>query len=162
LSPLPGFLAAGLSAMALVLAWFLLPETVRKSDDPRESDARFSSSAWKMVFSKQTLAWAVIAFFVSTLGFTQFEGTLSLVLYVASGMKEKETYGVFLYLGLMFALAQGLLVRRLAKKYSDESLSKTGAVLILLGILLGMAALWSGRFFTLMEVMPVVVAGFAL
>jgi len=162
LSALPGLLAASLSAIALVLAYFLLPETLRKSDEPREADARFDSGAWRMVFSQKTLAWSVLAFFLTTLGFTQFEGTLSLVLFVAYGMLEKETYGVFVYLGLMFALAQGLLVRRLAKRYSDETLSRTGVILILIGIVLGMAALWSGRFHVLMEVMPVVVAGFAL
>jgi len=161
LSPIPGYLAASLSATALVLAFFLLPETVGQSKDPRESDARFSAGAWRMVFSKKTLAWSVFAFFASTLGFTQFEGTLSLVLYVVYGMKEKETYGTFLYLGFIFALATSL-VRPMTKRHSDEKLARTGVTLILIGILLGWAALAFGTFWTLIAVMPVVVLGFAM
>jgi DHA1 family tetracycline resistance protein-like MFS transporter len=162
LSPLPGLLASGLSTIALVLAYFLLPETLRRSDRPREPNARFDAGAWRMVLSHRTLAWTVFAFFASTLGFTQFEGTLSLILLVAYGMEEKQTFGVFFYLGLTFALAQGLLVRRLAKRYSDESLSRTGVILVLFGIALGIAALWSGEFWNLVAVMPVVVVGFAM
>lgn len=162
LSALPGLLAATLSAIAFVLAFFMLPETVRRSEEPRDADARFDSSAWKLAFSSRPLGWAVACFFLTTLGFTQFEGTLSLVLLTAYGMLERQTYGVFFYLGLMFALAQGLLVRRLAKKFSDEKLSSVGVMLILVGIILGMVALWSGSFAALMAVMPVVVCGFAM
>ena len=95
LSPIPGYLAAGLSATALLLGFFLLPETVRRSDEPREAEARFSAGAWRMVFSQKTLAWSVFAFFASTLGFTQFEATLSLILDVVYGMKEKRPTGPF-------------------------------------------------------------------
>lgn len=161
LSPLPGLLAACLSATALVLAYFLLPETLRNSEDPREADVRFSASAWRMVFTRRTLAWAVFAFFASTLGFTQFEGTLSLLLRRVYSMEEKSTYGTFLYLGFIFALSTGA-VRPLTKKLSDETLSRIGVFLILLGILLGMAALRFGNYWTLLAVMPVVVFGFAM
>jgi MFS transporter, DHA1 family, tetracycline resistance protein len=162
ISAIPGLLAAALSTIALVLAIFLLPESLHRSEEPREADARFDAGSWRMVFSQPTLPWIVAAFFISTLGFTQFEGTLSLVLYVAFDMHEKQTFGVFLYFGLMFALAQGLLVRRLAKRVPDETLAQVGALLILVGMLLGMGAHWVRSFWTLMAVMPVAVCGFAM
>ena len=162
ISAIPGLLAAALSTIALALAIAYLPESLNRSDEPREADARFDAGAWRMVFSQPMLPWIVGAFFISTVGFTQFEGTLSLVLYVAFDMQEKQTFGVFLYFGLMFALAQGFLVRRLARRVPDETLAQVGALLIFVGMSLGMGAHWLRSFWMLMAVMPVAVCGFAM
>ena len=50
----------------------------------------------------------------------------------------------------------------MTKRLSDETLARTGVVLILVGILLGNVALAFGTYWTLIGVMPVTVLGFAM
>ncbi len=76
-SPWPGYLAAGLSGAALVLAIFKLPESLSRES---ESAARslFDRSALRAALSRPSIGLLLAASFVAVFSFANFESTLSL------------------------------------------------------------------------------------
>jgi MFS family permease len=128
-----GYVAAGLSFIALILAVRLMPETrkfgaaptARKWLDWRGLQEAFSSSAiWPVV----------LTFFLATFGFAMFEPTLALLVGDSLGLSEDETFLIFAYVGFILLLAQGLLYRRLARRVSEPTFMFFGIILMGLGV----------------------------
>ena len=59
----------------------------------------------------------VLIFFLATLGFASFEVTLSLLNNDALHLDPKNNFYIFSYVGFVLMLTQGVLYRRLAKRY---------------------------------------------
>jgi len=76
-SPWPGYLAAALSGVALILAIFKLPESLSRDS---ESAARslFDRSALSAALSRPSIGLLLAASFVAVFSFANFESTLSL------------------------------------------------------------------------------------
>jgi MFS family permease len=128
-----GYVAAGLSLIALVLGVRLMPETrkfgtaptARKWVDWRGIKEAFSSSAiWPVV----------LTFFLATFGFAMFEPTLALLIGDSLGLEEDDTFLVFAYVGFILLLAQGLLYRRLARRVTEPTFMFFGILLMGLGV----------------------------
>ncbi len=75
-SPWPGYLAALLSAAALLLAWFKLPES-RKPGHGEASRERFDLTALITAVSIPSVLALILASFVGGLAFANLESTLS-------------------------------------------------------------------------------------
>jgi MFS family permease len=128
-----GYVAAGLSFIALVLGFRLLPETrrfgeatvQRKWIDWRGLQEAFQSAAiWPVV----------LTFFMATFGFAMFEPTLALLIRDALGLDADDSFLVFAYVGLILLLAQGFLYRRLARRVSEPTFMFFGILLMGLGV----------------------------
>jgi MFS transporter, DHA1 family, tetracycline resistance protein len=156
----PALGAAALSALALLFAWRALPES-RQSQDLAPRRSAFDLAAWRLAWSTPGVGAAIIAFFLSTLAFGQFETTLSPALKQAFGLADKPTYWVFVYVGMLLILVQGA-VRPLAKKWPDEKMAFVGAGGMLAGIALALFGLKLGSLPFLLGVMPVLIFGYAL
>lgn len=150
LSAWPGYLAAALSALALAVAWFFLPEPVRpESAKPRHK--RFDWRGLRRALAVPSIGQLLAAAFLVVFALASFEGTISLSidakLAESSGAGPAAGLGqhqrlllLFAYIGLIQCLVQGVLVRRLARRLSEARLAGTGAVLALGGfVLLGIA-----------------------
>ncbi|MES1213303.1 MAG: MFS transporter [Singulisphaera sp.] len=76
-SPWPGYLAAGLSGVALLLAIFRLPESLTRDS---ESAARslFDRRGLQAALGRPSIALLLLASFVAVFSFANFESTLSL------------------------------------------------------------------------------------
>jgi MFS family permease len=76
-SPWPGFLAAGLSGLALLLAIFRLPESLTRDS---ESAARslFDRAALRAALARPSIGLLLVTSFVAVFSFANFESTLSL------------------------------------------------------------------------------------
>jgi MFS family permease len=132
-----GYVAAGLSLVALLLAVKLLPETRR----PGVSTARRKWIDWsgvKVAIHSPALWPVVLVFFLATFGFGMFEPTLALLLKDSLGFNTPEdtkyTFLIFAYVGFMLLLAQGLLYRRLARRVSEPTFMAAGILLMALGL----------------------------
>ncbi len=172
LSPWPGYLAAGLSLIALMMAIFRLPESLPPGgakSQHRLLDLRALSDALTM----PSVALLILAAFVSILAFACFESTLSLLLqFKADAARHVQDGGahrlpaqlllVFCYIGLVLSFAQGVLVRRLAGRISDERLTTIGAVVAVIGF--GLLALASKEVNipSLLGALTVAIIGFAM
>jgi DHA1 family tetracycline resistance protein-like MFS transporter len=79
--------------------------------------------------------------FVCTLAFSSFESTFAQFLHERFGTGPSTVAFLFVAIGVTNALVQGVLVRRLAKRFKEPSLIAAGA----LGIGLGFASLLLAR-----------------
>ncbi len=169
-SGMPGYAAAGLSLVALLLAYFKLPESYR----PGARKARKSwldPEALRTAFSIPSLGLLVLASFVAVFAFANFESTLALLLRREEGERaltvksfDYELWQVclaFAYIGFILLLVQGGLVRRMAKKHSERRLAATGVAISVIGNLILILAANQHQQVTLFIGLGLVVSGFA-
>ncbi|MEZ6059662.1 MAG: MFS transporter [Planctomycetaceae bacterium] len=160
----PGYVAALLSGVALLLAIAKLPES--RSSGSSSSTAHRRGGLFQlgtMVRQLSSGSFAVIlgAIFLTTFAFAQFESTLSL-LTRDFGYGSRSNFLLFAYIGAILMLGQGLLVRRLLPRIGEHRMASIGVGLMTVGLLLiGLTgstilpprALWF--------VLPVVTIGFS-
>lgn len=130
----PGYLAAALSAIAGVIGFFKLPETLK----PGVSHGRrkwFDRHGLQLALQVPGVGVSIVIFFLSTCAFANFEPTLALLTKVrAIGLSDKSNFLIFAYVGLVLALVQGILYRRLALRVSELTFIMTGTLLMALGL----------------------------
>jgi MFS family permease len=140
-----GFVAAGLSLIALLLGFRLMPETRR----PGMVTLRRQWFNWRGLqeaLQMPTVGILVLTFFLATFGFGQFEATLALLNKDNLDLKEDQNFLIFAYVGLVLMLIQGLVYRRLARRVREETFMAIGIVLMGIGLVsLGTATWLSGR-----------------
>jgi MFS family permease len=129
----PGYLAAGLSLAALALAYKKLPET-RRPGVAAPHRARLNFHRLYATLRTPTVGLLVLAFFLATFGFANFEGTLSLLTRSAFDYSNEQNFLVFAYIGFVLIVAQGLVYRRLAKFVREETFIGLGVALMFLGL----------------------------
>ena len=128
-----GFVAAGLSLLALLLGFRLMPET-RKPGVVTFQRHWLDFTGIRNVLATPTVGLLVITFFLATFGFGQFEATLVLLNKDNLQLPPRQNFLVFAYVGLILMLVQGFLYRRLAHRVSEETFMTIGIVLMGLGV----------------------------
>jgi DHA1 family tetracycline resistance protein-like MFS transporter len=188
-SPWPGFVASAMSATALTLAIFKLPESLQTGGSSSARRTLFDRSALRAALSVPSVGLLLLTAFIAVFSFANFESTLSVQIeHLASGSREghapllgwlMRTVGAwgyedpkdvaiivvcaaFAYLGIILTLAQGVLVRRLADRLSEGTMAISGAISALAGFSLLAWATMRGDFTMLLGAMAVEVLGFAL
>jgi MFS family permease len=126
-----GYVAAGLSGIALLLAIRLLPETRRPGI---VSPARKRLRPLFKVLRSSAIRPIVVTFFLATFGFAMFEATLALLLQDALELPESRSFLVFAFVGFMLLFTQGFIYRRLAKKVTEPTFMFAGILLMGLGV----------------------------
>ena len=163
-SPWPGYAAGLLSLAALVLAVFLLPESLWPGH-AIAYHALFDVRAWSDALRMQSVPTLLLTSFVSVVSFGAFETTLSLLLKRKELPFHFEFHQVLLYfafIGLTLTLAQGLLVRRLSGRLGEVVLASIGCVTTVAGFVFLSFASKSGSVPLLMAASAVEVTGFAM
>ena len=164
LSPWPGFTASILSAGALLLAFFKLPESLRPDSLPAEHRL-LNLSALHTAVSIPTVGTLLLISFVSVLSFSGFESVLSVLLKTdvtagGFGYGLVEVLMLFAGLGFVHALAQGL-VRGMSSHMSETRLATGGAAVAILGYVLLVVAIDRQSLGLLIGAMAVEAVGFA-
>jgi MFS family permease len=161
--PGPGYAAAALSAVALLLAWFRLPESLDPANR-REARSWLNFSALGEALATPSVGLLLLSSFICVFSFANFESTVSLVLRSESGPFQysyRDIMLVFAYIGLVLSLAQGFLVRRLAGRISEGTMAAAGAVVQIGGFFLLRQSIQSdGQ--GLLAALALIVVGFAL
>lgn len=137
-SPWPGFAAAGLSAIALMIGVFFLEESWRPDAAAAGHWRMLDVQALRDALATPSVAALIGAAFVAVLAFANFESTLSLLLNDkrSFGYDFKQVLLVFAYIGFTLTIAQGVLVRRLAKRFRETSMAMAGTAVSAVGMLL--------------------------
>jgi MFS family permease len=153
----PGFIAAGLSLFAFVMAAFALPE-------PQQHRARAEKSLFDLTVLRSALATPTIPLilglqFAATFAFASFESTLSLLTQKQWHYDERHNGYVFTFIGFVLVLAQGGIVRRYMPKVGELRFVVAGCALMAIG-LLGVA--YAGGLGMLLAALAVAVLGFAM
>lgn len=157
----PGYLAAGLSFVALIWALVQLPESPRNVEDrSRTLHGWQQLSRLGLALRHPVLGLTLLSSFLTVFSFAQFESTLSLFTETL-GLTVGKNYLVFAYIGFILAAAQGGLVRRLAPRLGEYRMALIGVSLLTAGLLLIALCGLIGSFGLLMAVLPLSVIGFA-
>ena len=160
-SAAPGYVAAVLSGFAFLFGLTSLPESLK-----RDSAVRASSHGWLKfdamfrVLLHRTLGPIILAVFLTTFAFGQFETTLAMLTKRFS-VTDRGNFYVFAYIGLILTLAQGMLVRRLIPKLGEFRMALVGVVMMTVGLLLIGQTAKTGSLSMLILVLPIVVVGFS-
>ena len=166
--PWPGYVAAILSAVALLLAIFKLPES--KTPDSETSARRILDwGAFREALATPSIGLLLMGIFVCVFSFATYETTLSMLI---KGSEEsasspfhfsfRQVCLTYAYIGLMLALVQGGLVRRLAGRVSEAHMSICGSIVEVVGYGLMIYAVASSSVVLLFVSAAFVVAGFSM
>jgi MFS family permease len=131
----PGYAAAAISFVALVLAVVLMPETLRPGSTAGHRRGWLNLSGLRLALNTPTVGLLILTFFLATLAFGSFEPTLALLTGDVLKYGERGNFVVFAYVGLVLMLAQGGLYQMLARRGMPEtSFILSGALLMALGL----------------------------
>jgi len=163
-SPWPGYAAAALSGVALVLAIVLLPESLRPGMHA-PGHAFLDLRAWRDAFTTPSVPALLATAFASVVSFGAFETTLSLLLndeHLPFQFRFHQVLLYYAFIGLTLSIAQGLLVRRLAPRIGEVATTIIGGATTMLGFVLLIFAAQAGELWLLMIASAVEVSGFSL
>jgi len=165
--PWPGYVAAILSAFALCLAIFKLPES-RTIDSASAARKRFDLQAFRTAIGIPSIGLILLASFVCIFSFANFETTLSLLIkgnnkiaaapFHFSNVKICATYS---FIGVMLALVQGGVVRRVSGRIKDATMATGGAMLQIGGFTVMLLAMNLANDRILFVALGIVTTGFA-
>ena len=130
---LPFLVAAGFSTLAWFLVLFRLPESIRK-DAPAREAARVLS--WRGLVDTITLPGIgslILLGFLSIMAFAALEGTMALFLRRRMEWEPQSAAFAFAGLGLLSAMVQGGLIRRLVPRYGEPKLIGAGIAVVAMG-----------------------------
>jgi MFS family permease len=163
-SPWPGYAAAVLSGISLVLAILLLPESLRPGSHAA-GHAIVDWRAWHDALETPSVPALLATAFASVVSFGAFETTLSLLLNdenLAFRFRFEQVLLFYAFIGLTLSMAQGFLVRRLAPRVGEVAMTVAGGIVTMLGFGLLILATQVGVLWLLMMASAVEVTGFAL
>ncbi len=158
-SPMAGYVASGLSALAFLWAVARLPESL-KPDNVAPPRRWLNVGAMGRAFSNRGTALLMFTIFLTTLAFAQFEVTLSLLTRFF-GLADDKNFYVYAYVGFVLALSQGMVVRRLSPKLGDFRMSLIGTVLMTLGLVLIAITCGQKNLGVLFAIVPINVLGYS-
>jgi multidrug resistance protein len=134
----PGYLAAALCLADAALAWFLLPESRRRAVGA--GTARFAGHhglrALRAALGSPGLARILVLYFLVTAAFAVIQPTLSLLGTDRFALDARQVGYLFAFLGLVSAVIQGGVVRRIAPRFGEARLILLSATPFALGMLL--------------------------
>lgn len=165
--PWPGYAAAILSAIALSLAIFRLPESLRPGSK-RSEHSEFSMKAWRVALGTPSIGFVLVAMFVCVFSFANVETTLTLL--ISGGrhaprqlfdFNTRQVCLTYAFIGFTLALVQGGIVRRLADKVHEGILAAAGAGIQIAGFCLTLVAIHQASVVILFVALGLLVSGFA-
>ncbi len=168
--PWPGYIAAILSLLALLLAVFYLPESRTITTRPASRRRIIDWGGLRDSLSMPSIGFLFLTIFFCIFSFANFETTISLLV---KGDSQERALGspfrfnwnqiclTFAFIGFTLAMVQGGIVRRLSKTMSEIRLAATGAVLEIGGFTLVTFAVSLNSVPLLFVSLGIVVAGFS-
>ncbi len=163
--PWPGFTAALLSGVALLLAWFLLPESLHADSEVGEHPL-VDLPALRAAFAVPSIGTLILAVFVCVFSFANFETTLGLLIKGETSppvfaFTFQQVCLTFAYIGFVLAVVQGGFVRRMAGKIPEGGMAVGGAIGEVVGFVFLVQAVAQGSASWLYLGLTIIVAGFA-
>lgn len=160
-SSMPGYVAGCLSFCAFLFALFKLPESRPTNATQPVRHRGLHLAALGRHLRSPLLATILIAIFITTFAFAQFESTLSL-LTREFGYGDTSNFVFFAYIGFILMIGQGFLVRRLLPRLGEHRMAMSGVILMIVGFLvIGITGSGYLPGSVLWAVLPVITIGFS-
>jgi MFS family permease len=164
--PWPGFAAAGLSALALLLAWVLLPESLHEKSESA-TRRRFHLQALREALTIPSIGLLLVALFVCGFSVACVETTLGILIKREEGYSSAFEFGwkevclTYAMIGFTLVVVQGGIVRPLARRVAEGRLAEFGALVEVFGFGMMVYAIWHGWVALLFVALILIVSGFA-
>lgn len=130
-----GFGAAGFSTLALIFAFFFLPESLKeKKTDQKIKLQLFDIDFTKRILTHPQLGILITLFFIIVFSMANIYGTFAILGYKKYGFTDQQNGYLFGIIGIIGALIQGGLIRYLSKKFNDKVLVLSGTFLMMIGL----------------------------
>ena len=130
----PFLVGALFSILALVLVIVRLPESLPQDLSRRKPSRVFTFRGLVEAFTHPTIGLLILLGFLAILGFANLEGTFSLYLRDRMGLAASQAAFCFAFLGLISAMVQGGLIRRLVPKFGEPRLFLVGFTSLVVGM----------------------------
>ncbi|MBI1748946.1 MAG: MFS transporter [Acidobacteria bacterium] len=134
----PPFFAAALSGVAFLLALGFLPESRRSEQSSIDPLLRTSPGLLNLIKGVRhpTIGQLFVVFFLLTFAFSNFETMFSLFCKNRFRFTASQVGYTFAYFGLLSAVVQGGLIRRISKRVGEPRLLMAGSLLMLIAFLM--------------------------
>ena len=129
----PAFVAAGLSAITMVLTYFMLPEPEKKGAASRRE---FSLNALKRAVSNPVIGKLLAMVFTFSVAFAMFQTSFALFAKSRFGFAQQETGFVLAYVGVLSVIVQAVVIGRLVKKIGEKQLAVISVTALAIGLVL--------------------------
>ncbi len=133
---LPFLIAAGLSGLDLVLAFFLLPETIHMSQDNHAEKRRFSFAMLRTALQKPIIPRLLMVSLTYYIAFAAMESTFGFYIEKVFQLTERHNGYILFMVGIIIVIIQGGFVGRVAKRYGDRNVLTCGIAGVLIGLFL--------------------------
>ncbi|MGE4273541.1 MAG: MFS transporter [Desulfitobacterium sp.] len=127
---LPFYFAGTLALLVLPFAWKLLPETLKKPTKQPKEKVRLHIGV-----VRDALFPLFVFGFVLSFTMAMFETTFTLFAAERVGFGPKEMGMVFMIIGIVGVIVQGMLIGKVVKRFGDAKPAKFGALLCALAFL---------------------------
>lgn len=130
----PGFFASGLSLVNVVLAYFMLPESLKEKSKHVRKLSFLNITAIRDAFKRPAIASLVMVYFFYTIAFSTLY--VAFPLFTGDAFKygaEANGY-LFAYIGLIGIIIQGGATAKLVKRFGEMKLMITGVFLLFAGL----------------------------
>jgi DHA1 family tetracycline resistance protein-like MFS transporter len=127
------FVAAGLSALTIILTYFMLPEPEHKGSAAKRA---FSIKALKEAVAHPMVGSLLAMTFTFSIAFAMFQTSFALFAKSRLGFDTQSTGFVLAYVGVLSVIVQLVIVGRLVKKFGEKELIAITVSFLALGLLL--------------------------
>lgn len=155
----PGFVAAALSFINLLLIYFWLPESLtdEKRANMPETKPAVTLAALVQALARPFTGALLTARFFYGLAFAVFQTIFALYALQKFNFQARDTGFILTYVGVLSVVVQGFLIGRLTKRYRDDVLILIGCIMMTVS-LIGWA-LTPNVFWLLVVLAPTAVSG---
>jgi len=131
---MPGYVAAGLSLINLIMVLLFLPESNSNRETEKNEKKSFNWSEFYLVIKNQEMLILMGIQFFTMFSMSNLFATASLFLKAKFNFDPTQSAYVFTYFGFCSSIVQGLLVGKLVKKFGEKKLLSASLILISLGL----------------------------
>jgi len=128
------YVAAGLSLLNLIFAALKLKEPVLSRELRESHRNRFTTELGKMILANPKTGFAILLFFLVTMGFAQLEATFALYLLAQFGLGAQQAGWILAAMALVMVLIQGGAIGQLVKALGEVKLVGIGTALMTIAL----------------------------
>lgn len=131
---LPGLVAAAMSLTAWMIALFVLAESKPKDLRPRSGlPPQFDGQIWRMIGRSRLLTLLMVSLFLTLLAVAGMEISVTLHGRERFDFTQLDMAYLFLWMGAVVAIIQGMLIGRLVKCFGEKGVILIGATSFTIG-----------------------------
>ncbi|MFN8471460.1 MAG: MFS transporter [Anaerolineae bacterium] len=133
----PAFIAAAFSVASILLTWFLFKETLPEEKRNKESQRRsFSFRSMIEAVRHPSVGILLILIFCQQIAFGGLQQFLALFSLNRLGLNASGTAIIFVFVGVLVVLVQGVFIGRWSRRFGDRRLLTAGLGLLTIGLVM--------------------------